>query len=157
MTLSCMPTRSEFDMESKCFTLHAFSEKFLGLEEKPGMNHEPAILAALQLDADWVDSDETAWCSAAVNALCWMLELPRSGRLNARSWLNVGKEVHVPKVGNDIVIFWRENPDSWKGHVGIFGGFDGDKVICRGGNQSNKFSDALYPRSRVLGYRRLLG
>lgn len=80
----------------------------------------------------------------------------RSGAMNARSWLLVGEEIVDPKLG-DIVVFWRESLESWKGHVGIFIGFSEDKrrVFCLGGNQRNKVCILPYDAERVLGYRRL--
>jgi hypothetical protein len=38
----------------------------------------------------------------------------------------VGTKVAYPEPG-DIVVFWRESPQSWKGHVGIFTGISFDK------------------------------
>jgi peptidoglycan hydrolase-like protein with peptidoglycan-binding domain len=57
----------------------------------------------------------------------------------------------------DIVIFWRERPDSWKGHVGIFFGFSKNRslVFSLGGNQKNTVSIQGYNASTVLGFRRL--
>lgn len=98
--------------------------------------------------------DETAWCSAFANWVCLMADLPRSRALNARSWLNVGYHVDTPQIG-DVVVFWRESRDSWKGHVAFFINKVGDQVYVLGGNQNNMVCIAPYNEIQVLDYRRL--
>ena len=72
-----------------------------------------------EIGHSWVKDDETAWCSAFANWVCKKAGAARSGKLNARSWLKVGIQTHHPQKG-DIVVFWRESPQSWKGHVAFF-------------------------------------
>ena len=60
-----------------------------GMKEKPGDQDEPFILWALSL-CGLDGHDETPWCSAFMNAVCYVLGLPRSGSAAARSWLAVG-------------------------------------------------------------------
>ncbi len=98
--------------------------------------------------------DETAWCSAFVNWCCKEAGLPYSGKLTARSWLKVGMQVKKPKIG-DIVIFWRESRQSWKGHVGFFIRETKNYIYVLGGNQSNKVCIKPYPKYRLLEYRRI--
>ena len=138
---------------------HEIIDRFLGeigVAEKPGTTaNSPRILEYFDAtDYDWVKTDETAWCSAFVNWLAWSCGLERSGELNARSWLSVGHEVKVPERG-DLVIFWREDPDSWKGHVGLWIRQEGSLIWTGGGNQKNKVGIDPYPADRVLGYRHL--
>lgn len=129
---------------------------YLGLQEVSGIDHNQVILDWFKdIGFEWVDDDETAWCSCAINWLAWKLGLERSGKLDARSWLKVGRDVTHPEPG-DIVIFWRESLNSWKGHVGIFTGLSSrGYVFCMGGNQRNEFNIIPYAKTRVLGYRRL--
>lgn len=130
----------------------------LGVKETHGPEHSPRILEyAREAGFDWVADDETPWCSIFVNWCCLKANLMRSKRADARSWLSVGKPVDDPIPG-DIVIFWRESPSSWKGHVGLFMGFSqgGSKVFCLGGNQRDSVSIQGYPASTVLGFRRLI-
>lgn len=99
--------------------------------------------------------DEVSWCSAFV---CWAFErsgIPSTRSAAARSWLQWGSETSRPEVG-DVVVLWRESPDSWKGHAGFFVGFDGDgdSVRVLGGNQGDAVSVATFPRSRILGFRK---
>ena len=75
----------------------------------------------------------------------------------AKSWLEVGKKVQEPQPG-DVVIFWREDPSSWKGHVSIFIGKDTEtnEIICLGGNQDDQVCFRRYSAASVIGYRRLV-
>lgn len=127
---------------------------YVGTKEIPGQRHNPVIVNMLKSVASWVNDDETAWCSAFMNYIATQTGLQSSGRLDARSWLNVGEAVDVPIIG-DVVVFWRDSPESWKGHVAIFIRSDGKNVWVLGGNQSNEVNISIYPASRVLGYRRL--
>jgi uncharacterized protein (TIGR02594 family) len=129
----------------------------LGIKEIPGQEHEKRIVDyAKESGFKSITDDETPWCSIFVNWCCNEAGLQRTHRANARSWLSVGKPVDDPAPG-DIVIFWRERPDSWKGHVGIFFGFSKNRslVFSLGGNQKNTVSIQGYNASTVLGFRRL--
>ena len=130
---------------------------YYGLTEHSGSKHNPTILGFFKLVGhSWVTTDETAWCSAGLGAMAIMCKLEGSKALNARSWLDYGKHIKKPRVG-DVVVLWRESATSWKGHVGIFISFseDGKYINILGGNQSNKVCIAAYPASRLLGFRRL--
>jgi uncharacterized protein (TIGR02594 family) len=109
--------------------------------------------------------DETAWCSALVNGICWLLEIPHSGSAAARSWLRMGREVNWATVarGFDVVVLKRGDgqqpgPEVLKapGHVGFYHDHSEEHVWVLGGNQSNAVSIARYPRAQVLGLRRLV-
>ena len=133
----------------------AFGE--LGVEEIVGDKHNPEVLKyAKETGIAGVTTDEIAWCSTFVNWVAMKAGLKYTGKANARSWLNAGTKVTVPEPG-DIVVFWRESPQSWKGHVGIFLGVSTDKkrVYCIGGNQGNRVSVSAYRIENVLSYRRL--
>lgn len=133
----------------------AFAE--LGTEEIVGSRHNPEVLKyAKETNIKGITTDEIPWCSTFVNWVAWKSGLQHSGKANARSWLNVGQKVTSPEPG-DIVVFWRESPQSWKGHVGIFIGVSADKkrVYCLGGNQGNRVSVSAYRINTVLSYQRL--
>ncbi len=98
--------------------------------------------------------DETAWCSAYINWCAIQAGLPYSGKLTARSWLNVGDKVSEPKLG-DLVVYWRGNLDSWKGHVGVFIREEKGVIYTLGGNQSNQVNITPYSKERLLNYIRL--
>lgn len=129
--------------------------KGYGLKEITGEENNPAIIEMFHsIGFTWVKEEETAWCSAALNYFCFRLGYERSGKLNARSWLQVGEEIETPQLG-DVVVFWRISPQTWQGHVGLYITGDEDTLWICGGNQSDMLCIAPYPRSRVLGYRRL--
>lgn len=133
----------------------AFNE--LGTEEIVGKKHNPEVLKyAKDTKIAGITTDEIPWCSTFVNWVAWKAGLQFSGKANARSWLNIGTKVTMPEPG-DIVVFWRESPQSWKGHVGVFLGFSADKkrVYCLGGNQGNRVSISGYRANTVLSYQRL--
>ena len=133
----------------------AFGE--LGTEEFPGDKQNPEVLKyASETGISGVTTDEIAWCSTFVNWVAMKAGLQYTKKANARSWLNAGVKVTEPEPG-DVVVFWRESPESWKGHVAIFLGFSADRkrVYCLGGNQGNRVSVSAYRINTVLSYQRL--
>ncbi len=99
------------------------------------------------------------WCAIFIDYVAIQSGLERPAKpAAARNWLKVGLAVQKPRIG-DVVVFWRESPSSWKGHVGLYIGEDyDDKIFILGGNQGPQRSVVVqrYPTERVLGYRRLL-
>jgi uncharacterized protein (TIGR02594 family) len=149
-------------------TVTAFdlAQRFTGTKEVAGVADNPLIVAMLRLDQTWPGHDEVAWCSAFCNFIAWLLRLPRSKSLAARSWLAVGQPVDLEEatVGFDVVVFKRgtgeqPGPDvlDAPGHVAFFAGLNPDKtrVLVLGGNQSNSVSVSSFPAADVLGVRRL--
>ncbi len=127
-----------------------------GIREIPGEMDNPEItkyFKEIGFDGSWV-KDETAWCSAFLNWCAKQAELPRSEQLNARSWRTIGKQVTTPEIG-DVVVFWRESPESWKGHVALFIRETENYIYVLGGNQNNQVSIKPYAKARLLEYRRL--
>lgn len=104
-----------------------------------------------------IDPAQTAWCAAFVNAVLGASGGEGTGRLNARSFLEWGNPVDRPTPG-DVAVFSRGDPNGWQGHVGFFAGYEtknGERhVRVIGGNQGDSVSEALYPESRLLGFRR---
>ncbi len=98
--------------------------------------------------------DETSWCSAFVNWCAKKAGLPFTHKLTARSWLNIGRKVDNPELG-DVVVFWRESPRSWKGHVGLFIREDKGVIYVLGGNQRNQVNITAYSKDKLLNYIRL--
>ena len=126
----------------------------IGVIEQAGSEaNSPRILEYFkEIGHSWVKTDETAWCSAFVNYIAKVTGHEYSGKLDARSWLDIGIETGTPEIG-DVVIFWRVDIDSWKGHVAIFIKKDANGVWVLGGNQNNQVCIAHYPGYRLLGYR----
>lgn len=131
----------------------------IGVKEVSGSEHNSRIIEyAKEAGFDWVNDDETPWCSIFVNWCAQKAELASSKKASARSWLTVGQKVSNPEPG-DVVVFWRGSRDSWKGHVAIYMGYskDGTRVYCLGGNQGNQVSITGYSADKLLGFRRLGG
>ncbi|RZN82243.1 MAG: TIGR02594 family protein [Winogradskyella sp.] len=129
----------------------------IGIKEIKGSRSNSQILKyAKESGFGGYNSDDIPWCSLFTNWVAFKAGLERSKSLAARSWLNIGVPVNSPEPG-DIVIFWREQRNSHKGHVGFFQGFSKDKsrVYCLGGNQNDMVSITAKPITKVLGYRRL--
>jgi uncharacterized protein (TIGR02594 family) len=149
------------------------AQRFVGLKEIPGQESNPQVLAMLRLDAPWPTGDEVPWCSAFVNYIAWLLRLPRSKALSARSWLGVGYPTLLQEatVGFDVVILSRgegnqPGPEvlNASGHVGFFMGLNPpisdpslgqQQVLVLGGNQADSVSVGHFSVDRVLGVRRL--
>ena len=137
---------------------------FLGTSEVPGAASNPAILAMLKLDQSWPGGDEVPWCSAYVNYVCFLLGLPRSKSLAARSWLKIGAPVSITNAmpGFDIVVLScgsgaQPGPDvlAAPGHVGFYLGAHDSQISILAGNQGNRVSEQSFPLSQLLGIRRL--
>jgi uncharacterized protein (TIGR02594 family) len=137
--------------------LYRLASRFLGMREVSGSVHNPQILAMLRLDQAWPAGDEVPWCSGFVNYIAWLLNLPRSKSLAARSWLNVGEAVELVNAvrGCDVVVFSRGS-DPAAGHVAIFDRLDGLGVYVLGGNQGDAVNVERFPISQVIGVRRLV-
>jgi uncharacterized protein (TIGR02594 family) len=157
-------TQEDNDMKIET-SAYQVASNFLGLKEIPGSVDNPFILWCLSLTTvPKPHHDEISWCSAFANGIAYILGLPRSGSAAARSWLRVGKPVEPDDalVGLDVVIIKRgqgiqPGPEvlNAPGHVFFFGGYDGDKVKGIGGNQGDRVSLASFPKSDILGIRRL--
>lgn len=145
-------------------TAYELAQRFNGIKEVSGKASNPQIMAMLTLDSKWPEDDSVPWCSGFMNYICWLLRLPRSKSLRARSWLLVGEPVHLghAEVGFDVVILQRggglqPGPDVIEapGHVGFYAGREGGDVLILGGNQSDGVNISRYPQDRILGIRRL--
>jgi uncharacterized protein (TIGR02594 family) len=132
-----------------------FMLRYYGIREVIGDKNNPAIIEMFhEIGYTLIESEDVAWCSAALNYFCKLCGYERSGLLNARSWLKVGTPITEPEIG-DIVVFWRGTIDGWAGHVGMFIAKDKDSVFTLGGNQGDGFNISPYPVEKVLDYRRL--
>jgi uncharacterized protein (TIGR02594 family) len=145
-------------------TISAFqlAQRFIGMKEIAGAMDNPQIMAMLKLDNAWPQNDEVPWCSAFVNYIAWLLRLPRSKDLRARSWLGVGEVMEGERMvaDSDIVILNRNNgpgPEvlNAPGHVGFFAGWNSGKVMLLAGNQGNMVSVQSFDVKDILGLRRL--
>jgi uncharacterized protein (TIGR02594 family) len=96
--------------------------------------------------------DKISWCSSFINWCLFHAGVIGTGSALARSWLDWGVPLESPAYGC-VVILTREDPASWKGHVGFFLRSDDRYVYLYGGNQLGEVRELAYARSRILGYR----
>ena len=133
------------------------ARKYFGLEEIEGNKHNKTIVNFFKETGNGsIKTDEDAWCSVFVSYCAKQAGLNYSKKANAKSWLQQGTATTNPKPG-DIVVFWREDPDSWEGHVAIYLGRDEftNEIICLGGNQDDQVCIRNYSTNQVIGYRTL--
>jgi uncharacterized protein (TIGR02594 family) len=133
------------------------ASSYLGVRELADAASNPQIDKWIRDINPNVATDSTAWCSAFAHAVAEESGYKGSGKLNARSWLKVGDEIPAKQAQQgDVVVLWRDNKSSWKGHVGFFHGYDKKgNIRVLGGNQGNQVSIKTYPSNRLLGVRRL--
>jgi uncharacterized protein (TIGR02594 family) len=139
-------------------TPYSLARTHIGTREIPGSKHNPLIVTWLRKISSWIHDDETPWCAAFVNAMAEETGYEQSGKLNARSFMEVGMPIALENAKpGDVVVFWRVAKDSWEGHVAFFVSYDPRTQLVRvlGGNQSDSVSVANYSRAQLLGIRRL--
>lgn len=135
--------------------------KYYGQKEVDGPESNPWILRIIKkMFPSANDDSKVSWCSVFMHAICeeagiYIPKDPRSG--TARSWLEFGTPIEIDKAEpGDVVIFWRESPSSWKGHVALWVNDRGNGTVrVLGGNQDNAVNIRSYGKDRILGVRRL--
>lgn len=126
--------------------------KWIGEREVAGPESNPRILELINRWTPAKNDGDVAWCSIWMNEICKAAGFEYTGELNAQSWLKLDS-VQEPELGKTICVFWRESPDSWKGHVGIYIREDEQSIYVLGGNQDNSVRVSPYPKDRLKGYR----
>ena len=96
--------------------------------------------------------DKAPWCSSFVHWCLGQSGITGTGSALARSWLDWGNAVEVPVPGC-VAVLYRDDPGSWKGHVGFYLRHDATQVVLLGGNQLEQVREHAYPVASVLGYR----
>lgn len=133
------------------------AETYIGTVEGPGPEDNPVIMEMYAtVGHDWVEHDAVAWCAAFVGHCIERADLRSTRRLNARSYLDWGVPVELEDAREgDIVVFWRGSREGWKGHVGFFVRATPSSIEVLGGNQSDAVNIKRYPKSKLLGVRRV--
>ena len=137
-------------------TAYSIAKNFIGTHEVQGDKDNPFIVWCLSLCGFPDQHDEIAWCSAFVNAVCFMLGLTKTHNAMARSWLHIGTPIELKdaQIGFDICIFKRGT--GMQGHVGFFGGVENGMIRLLAGNQHDEVSEAMFPiDDTLLGIVRL--
>lgn len=129
--------------------------KEYGKEAWAGVETNPEVLKYFtETGYTFIHDDETPWCAAFLNWVLKQCNIQTKNKLNARSFLEIGTDISSPRLG-DLVIFWRISPQSWQGHVGIFIRESSKLVFVLGGNQNSSVNIKAFPKTQVLGYRRV--
>jgi uncharacterized protein (TIGR02594 family) len=138
-------------------TPYGVAQRYLGVREIPGKNHNGTILNWLRRLQVSVFDDETPWCSTFVNFCALESGFERTGKLNARSWLDIGEHITTQDAREGDVIIFERGTSNWQGHVTFLVSADLRRgtMLCLGGNQSDQVNRATYPTSKLLGIRRL--
>ncbi|HSW67347.1 MAG TPA: TIGR02594 family protein [Bacteroidales bacterium] len=129
--------------------LHEFGQK-----EIAGIKHNERIVNyAREIGLDWVNDDETPWCSIFMNWCAMKAGAERTGKATARSWLSIGSATKTPALGDIVVL--RRGTSAWQGHVGLYITESEGIVYVLGGNQANSVNINACSKKDVLGYRKI--
>ena len=87
-------------------------------------------------------ADETAWCAVFVGAILKRAGMSYIQTASSQAYKNYGIEVPLDELQQgDIVVFYRDGPNSGLGHVGFATGVKTATTIeVLGGNQSNNLN-----------------
>jgi len=130
------------------------AKKLLGVREASGASNNEQILSwADMLDLKY-GNDDIPWCGLftahCIGSTLTQEALP-GNPLGARQWEKFGS-VTDPRFGA-VMVFWRDSPNSGKGHVGFYAGESQDGYLILGGNQSDCVSYAWLPKTNLAGAR----
>lgn len=150
----------------KGMALFEHAQRYIGIREVPGEKDHPLIRWWHSLCTIGETEDEVPWCSSFINGMCWDLRRARSKSAAARSWLGIGIAVPLvrdpterlapqydPQIGDIVILSRATNPRN--GHVGIFGGWQGDKVMLVSGNIRDMVTFGGFSKGWIIGIRRV--
>lgn len=130
---------------------------YLGVREIPGKENNTIITNWYRRLKVAIYDDETPWCSTFVNFCALEAGYERTGKLNARSWLDCGREVELSAARQGDVLIFERGTSGWEGHVTFLHTLDKTRqtASCLGGNQSDSVCLSNYSLAKLLGIRRL--
>lgn len=138
------------DMHTPPWMKIAYGE--LGVAPYPAGQSNPRITAYhAGTNIEGYD-DKVSWCSSFVHWSLAQAGIAGTASALARSWLDWGDALEQAVPGC-IAILWRDDPASWRGHVGFYLREGGQSVYLLGGNQLGQVREHFYPKATVLGYR----
>ena len=126
----------------------------IGKREVGNTNSGPEITRYRQLAQCGQPGDP--WCAIFVNAmftLCKSPALPGTKSASSQSFRDHKKFVQLsgPALGA-VVVFWRDSPDSGKGHVGFYRGETAESIYVLGGNEDNMVQIEPMKKRQLIGY-----
>ncbi len=128
------------------------AEQEIGVARYPAGQSNPRITQYHENTNIRGYDDKVAWCSSFANWCMQQAGIAGTGSALARSWLEWGAPLQQPRPGC-VVIVTRDDPASWKGHVGFYLRSDEEFIYLLGGNQLDEVREHFYPLAFVLGYR----
>ena len=145
------------DHPHAALTPYAVATRYLGVREIPGKNHNGTILNWLRRLQISIWDDETPWCSTFVNFCALEAGYERTGKLNARSWLDIGQTITSREAREGDVVIFERGSSGWEGHVAFLSDYKPTlgSMLCLGGNQRDEVNRTPYPTNKLLGIRRL--
>jgi uncharacterized protein (TIGR02594 family) len=131
--------------------------RYLGVREAPGAADNPVIqdfhASTEDEDHDGDTPDSVSWCSSLRNKIEELVGGVGTDNKAARSWLKWGRSTKHPQPG-DTVVFWRESPSSWKGHVALFLAWSpAGNLITFDGNIGDAAVITVHSKARVIDFR----
>lgn len=141
--------------EEACLKIHQAARNELGVKETPGVEATPRIIQYHAETTLAAKSDEISWCSSSANFIVKEAGFKGTRSAAARSWLKWGVPLEAPILGCVVIFDRKDDSNPNAAHVAFCDHPDVSNGIIRvaGGNQSNSFSIARFPTSKVLGYR----
>jgi uncharacterized protein (TIGR02594 family) len=130
----------------------ACAVKELGVAQFPAGQSNPRITQYHDATNLRGYDDKASWCSSFVNWCLAGAGIEGTGSALARSWLDWGTPLAAPMPGC-IAVLYRDDPASWKGHVGFYLRADAEHVHLLGGNQLEQVRVHFYLLECVLAYR----
>lgn len=127
------------------------AERYQGLKEIPGPNHNKTILAMLEKLHAWWRDDETPWCGVFVGHCMAEVGLPYPKfYMRAKAWSDYGSLLRRDRLApGAILVFDRAGG----GHVGFAVAQDATHYHVLGGNQGNAVNIMRIGKSRLVASR----
>jgi uncharacterized protein (TIGR02594 family) len=127
------------------------AERYQGLKEIPGPNHNKTILAMLEKLHAWWRDDETPWCGVFVGHCMAEVGLPYPKfYMRAKAWSDYGSLLRRDRLApGAILVFDRAGG----GHVGFYVGEDAGHYFVLGGNQGNAVNVMKLGKTRLVASR----
>lgn len=131
----------------------------LGVKEYEGLASNPQIEAYHKVTGLGSSDDAVPWCSSFLNWCFITNGLAGTNSPASRSWTQWGQAVPLKELSQGDVVVFRlaDDPDSWRGHVGLYMGDEGlpyEKVYILSGNMSDSVNISEWSRADIIAIRR---
>jgi len=143
------------------FSVFSFSPTYIQAETVSKEKNHGLNIALQQVGSgNKFNEDGSNWCADFV-VFVYKEKLPvepsRSARALWNNFRKAGLTTENPKPG-DIIFFWRESPNSWKGHTGLVKEITGTHIVTVEGNVKGKVTIRTYKLGEIpklLGFGKI--